>query len=78
MSLLLQEGGGDDFIGIYEVHEYSDSTVGMSLRKPMILYLLGGLDNKAEGHMLNGKGRDIVNSCPFADCSECSGVKTNV
>lgn len=44
----------------------------------MILYSLGGLDNKAKGHMLNGKGRDIINSRPFADCREHSGRKTNV
>jgi len=41
----------------------------------MILYSLGGLDDKAEGHMLNGKGRDIINSCPFADRKERSGQK---
>lgn len=32
----MRESGGDDFIDIYEAREYSDSTVGKSLRKPMI------------------------------------------
>lgn len=39
----------------------------------MVLYSLGGLHNEAEGHNLTGKGRDIINSCPFADCSEHLG-----
>lgn len=79
MPLVLQEGGRDYFISIYEIHVYSDSTVGMSLRKSMIFwYSLGSLDNEAEGHMLNGKGRDVINTCPLADCSEYSGGKTNM
>lgn len=41
-------------------------------------YSLGSLDNEAEGHMLNGKGRDVINTCPLADCSEYSGGKTNM
>lgn len=39
----------------------------------MVLYSLGGLHNEAEGHNLTGKGRGIINSCPFADCSEHLG-----
>lgn len=79
MPLLFKDGGRDDLICIYEIHVYSDSTVGMSLRKSMIfLYSLGSLDNEAEGYMLNGKGRDVFNTCPLDDCSERSGEKTNV
>lgn len=57
-AIVLRESSGGDFIDIYEVHEYSDSTVGMSLRKAMVLYSLWGLNNKAEGHVLNEKGRE--------------------
>lgn len=78
MSLVLQEGGGDNFIGTYEAREYSDSTVEMSLRKPVVLYSLKGLDSKAGGHMSYGKDRAITNSCLFADCSEHSGGKTGM
>lgn len=74
MSFVLQEGGGDNFIGTCEAHEYSDSTVEMSLRKLMILYSLKGLVNKAGGAHVEWE-RAITNSCAFADCSEHSGGK---
>lgn len=61
------------------MHVYSDSAVGMSLGKSMIfLYSLRSLDNEPEGYMLNGKGRDLFNTCPLDDCSEHSGGKANV
>lgn len=36
VGIILEESSGDDFSDIYEAREYSDSTVGMSLRKLMI------------------------------------------
>lgn len=57
-GIILWESSGGDFIDIYEAREYSDGTVGMSLRKATVLYSLWGLNNKAEGHVLNEKGRE--------------------
>lgn len=36
VGIIFEESSGDDFSDIYEAREYSDSTVGMSLRKLMI------------------------------------------